>query len=81
MWKIFYEKGWKMKKKNIIKIIFAILLLLAMIPFSFTKSPEPYIFGWLPFPLFYWWILMFLNLIFVLFVAYDFVKNEKDEEK
>lgn len=70
-----------MKKKNIIKIIFAILLLLAMIPFNFTNSPEPYLFGWLPFPLFYWWILMFLNLIFVLFVAYDFVKNEKDEEK
>ncbi|MDD7305757.1 MAG: hypothetical protein PUG67_04125 [Peptoniphilaceae bacterium] len=70
-----------MKKKNkIIMGIFIVLLLLAMIPFSFTKSAEPYIFGFLPFPLFYWWILMFVNLIFVLIVAHDFVKNEKDEE-
>ena len=70
-----------MKKKNkIIMGIFIVLLLLAMIPFSFTKSAEPYIFGFLPFPLFYWWILMVVNLIFVLIVAHDFVKNEKDEE-
>ena len=69
-----------MKKKNVIKIIFVILLMLAIIPFDFTKNAEPYIFGWIPFPLFYWWILMFLNLIFVLKVAYDFVRNENDEE-
>ena len=52
-----------------------------MMPFEFTKSPEPYMFGWLPFPLFYWWILMFVNLIFVLFVVKDFAKNEKDGEE
>lgn len=71
-----------MKKKNkIIMSIFIILLLLAMIPFGFTKSPEPYIFGWIPFPLFYWWTLMFINLVFVLYVVHDFVENEKDEEE
>ncbi|WP_297281315.1 hypothetical protein [uncultured Anaerococcus sp.] len=71
-----------MKKKNkFILCIFIILLFLAMMPFEFTKSPEPYMFGWLPFPLFYWWILMFVNLIFVLFVVKDFAKNEKDGEE
>lgn len=69
-----------MKKNTLIKVVFVILLLLAMLPFGFTKSPEPYVFGWLPFPLFYWWILMFVNLIFVLIVAKDFVNNGEDEE-
>lgn len=70
-----------MKKKNkLIASVFITLLLLAMLPFGFTKNPEPYIFGWLPFPLFFWWILMFVNLIFVLLVTHDFVKNEKDED-
>lgn len=69
-----------MKKNTLIKVVFVILLLLAMLPFGFTKSPEPYVFGWLPFTLFYWWILMFVNLIFVLIVAKDFVKNGEDEE-
>ncbi len=69
-----------MKKNTLIKVVFVILLLLAMLPLGFTKSPEPYVFGWLPFPLFYWWILMFVNLIFVLIVAKDFVNNGEDEE-
>lgn len=62
---------------KIIFIVFVILLLSAMIPFSFTESPEPYIFGWLPFPLFYWWLLMFINLAFVLIVAKKFVNHSK----
>lgn len=64
-------------------VIFVVLLLLAMVPFAFTKSPEPYIFGWLPRPLLYWWILMIVNFVFVIKVARDFVKDAqkaKDEE-
>lgn len=69
-----------MNHKRILTI-FVVLLLLAMLPFGFTKSPEPYIFGWLPFPLMYWWALMFVNLGFVLYVAAQFVKNEKEDDQ
>jgi len=62
---------------KLVFIVFVILLMLAMLPFSFTESPEPYVFGWLPFPLFYWWILMFVNLVFVLIVAKKFVESSK----
>lgn len=31
-----------------IGIIFLVLLLLALIPFPFTKGPQVYLFGWLP---------------------------------
>ncbi len=68
---------------KLILIIFVILLLLGMVPFSFTATPEPYIFGWLPFPLLYWWILMIINLIFVLWVAKKFtdsVKRRRNDE-
>lgn len=68
-------------KHKLILSIFAILLLLGMAPFSFTATPEPYIFGWLPFPLLYWWILMAINLIFVLWVTKQFTKNAKKEEQ
>lgn len=67
-------------KNKYIFIIFVILLLAAMIPFSFTSRPEPFLFGWLPLSLAYWWTLMIVNLIFVLWVAYSFVKNNNDEE-
>ena len=68
---------------KLILIIFVILLLLGMVPFSFTATSEPYIFGWLPFPLLYWWILMIINLIFVLWVAKKFtdsVKRRRNDE-
>ena len=67
-------------KHKLIFIIFIVLLLAAMIPFGFTLSPEPYVFGWLPFPLLYWWIHMLLNLVFVLWVAREFVKHEGEDE-
>lgn len=67
-------------KHKLILVVFVVLLSLAMIPFGFTMSPEPYVFGWLPFPLFYWWILMAVNLAFVLWVAKEFVKHEKEDE-
>ncbi|MGN9165817.1 hypothetical protein ACTNDY_11150 [Tissierellaceae bacterium HCP3S3_D8] len=66
---------------RLVLTIFIILLLLAMIPFSFTATPEPYIFGWLPFPLLYWWGLMIVNLIFVLWVAKKFTIYSKGESK
>ncbi|MCG0276249.1 MAG: hypothetical protein L5655_08860 [Thermosediminibacteraceae bacterium] len=60
-------------------IIFVILLLAAAIPFEFTERPEPYVFGWLPFPLFYWWILVILNLLFLYWVSSSWLReiNEK----
>lgn len=64
---------------KLILSIFVILLLLGMVPFSFTATPQPYVFGWLPFPLLYWWILMAINLVFVLWVAKEFTKNSKKE--
>lgn len=66
-------------KYKLIFTIFVILLMLALIPFKFTASPEPFLFGWLPLTLAYWWILMFLNLIFVLWVAYSFVKSDDND--
>ncbi|MBC8587208.1 hypothetical protein [Paratissierella segnis] len=66
---------------KLILSIFVVLLLLAIIPFSFTASPEPYIFGWLPLPLLYWWSLMVINLIFVLWVAKKFTESAKEEKK
>lgn len=65
---------------KLILSIFVVLLLLAMIPFSFTASPEPYIFGWLPMHLLYWWILMIINLIFILWVAKKFTDSAKEEK-
>lgn len=69
-----------MNKKRIF-VIFVILLILAMVPLKFTTAPEPYVFGWLPGPLLYWWILMVLNLIFVFWISKEFVKSEKEEEE
>lgn len=69
-----------MNHKKILTI-FVVLLLLAVIPFSFTANPEPYLFGWLPFPLLYWWVLMVVNLIFVLWVAKKFTESSKGELK
>ena len=62
-----------------IAVIFVVLLLLAMIPFPFTKGPQMYLFGWLPLTLVYWWTLMVTNLVFVLWVSHVFVKNSKKE--
>lgn len=59
--------------------ICSILIALAIIPFSFTASPEPYIFGWLPLSLLYWWVLMIVNLAFVLWVAKKFTDSAKEE--
>ncbi|AVP54347.1 hypothetical protein K144313037_07460 [Clostridium tetani] len=66
---------------KLILSIFAILLCAAMVPFGFTSKASPYIFGWLPFPLLYWWILMFVNLIFILWVCSCFVKSAQKDKK
>lgn len=69
-------------KNKIILPIFAVLFLLGAIPFKFTESGANLLFGWLPVPLAFWWVLMFVNLIFVLAVASHFVKtSEKEEEE
>ncbi len=61
--------------------IFIILFLAAAIPWLFTKGDQVYLFGWLPGCLLYWWILMIINLIFVLRVAKEFVAtSEKNKE-
>lgn len=72
-----------MKKMNhkLIFVVFVILLLAGMIPFKFTATPDPILFGWLPGPLLYWWILMGINLIFVLLVAKSFVESGDEEDK
>lgn len=67
---------------KLILTIFLVLLGAAIIPFGFTSVQGPYIFGWLPFTLLYWWILMFINLIFIFWVCSAFVKNaEKNKEE
>lgn len=68
------------KHKKSIAVIFIILLTLGMAPWPFTATPEPYIFGWLPFPVFFWWVLMFINLAFVFWVASVFVKEAKEDQ-
>ncbi|MCH4208076.1 MAG: hypothetical protein LKF50_07235 [Solobacterium sp.] len=68
-----------MNNKRIL-IVFVILFLAAAIPWPFTAGEQTYLFGWLPGCLAYWWLLMIINLIFVLKVSKDFVKsNEKKE--
>ena len=62
--------------------IFVILLLLAIIPLPFTAGEQTYLFGWLPLALAYWWVLMLVNLGFVLWVCRKFVKSsQEDAEK
>lgn len=54
-------------------IIFVILFLLAALPLPFTGGEQTYLFGWLPAALAYWWVLMAVNLAFVLYVCKKFV--------
>ena len=63
-----------------IGVIFLVLLLLAMIPFPFTKGQQMNLFGWLTLTLVYWWTLMVANLVFVLWVSRVFVKNSKKDK-
>lgn len=67
--------------KKLIAVIFAILLLLAAIPLPFTAGSQIYLFGWLPLSLAYWWVLMIVNLIFVLWVCRSFVRHSAKENK
>ena len=67
-------------KNKIIIPIFIVLFLTTAIPWPFTAASGNYLFGWLPRPLAYWWILMAVNLVFVLLVSRHFVKTSKDEE-
>ena len=46
--------------------IFAVLYLLCVLPFPFTKGAPAY-----------WWILMVVNLLFVLWVCKCFVDSNK----
>ena len=57
--------------------IFAVLYFLCVIPFPFTQGTPIYLFGWLLLPLAYWWILMVVNLLFVLWVCKCFVDSNK----
>lgn len=61
-------------------IIFVILFLLAALPLPFTSGPQTYLFGWLPLALAYWWVLMIVNLVFVLLVCKKFVEAGKKKE-
>lgn len=60
-------------------IIFVILFLLAALPLPFTSGAQTFLFGWLPVSLAYWWVLMVVNLIFVLRVCKKFVETSKKE--
>lgn len=62
-----------------IGIIFVILFLLAALPFPFTAGVQTFLFGWLPASLAYWWVLMIINLVFVLVVCKKFVESSKAE--
>lgn len=66
---------------KLIGTIFAVLFLLGMLPMPFTAGEQMLLFGWLPLALAYWWVLMVLNLIFVLWVCKSFVNSSKKEEE
>ena len=66
---------------KLIGIIFVILYLLGAVPFAFTEGAQAYLFGWLPLSLAYWWVLMIVNLIFVLWVCKRFVESSIEEEE
>lgn len=70
-------------KHKLIGTIFAVLFLLAFLPLPFTEGEQTMLFGWLPATLAYWWVLMVVNLVFVLWVCKSFVKhaNEEDEKE
>lgn len=67
--------------KKLIAVIFIVLLLLAAIPLPFTAGTQTYLFGWLPLSLAYWWVLMIVNLIFVIWVCKSFVKHSEKEDE
>lgn len=54
-----------------------VLFLVGFIPWPFLYSPEPYLSGWLPLPLAFFWILEALYVIFVAYVGYDWLKSER----
>lgn len=66
---------------KLIGCIFAVLYFLCVIPFPFTQGTPIYLFGWLLLPLAYWWILMVVNLLFVLWVCKCFVDSNKKKEE
>ena len=68
-----------MNNKVIIPI-FIVLFLLGFIPFPFTKQSPVLLFGWLPVTLASWWILMFIDLIFIYCVCRHFVKVSQEKE-
>jgi hypothetical protein len=61
--------------------LFVLLFLAAAIPWPWTARPEPYLFGWLPFPLFYWWVLVVLNFIYILWAANEWLRSKRGKAK
>lgn len=70
----------KRMNHKLIGVIFAVLYLLGALPLPFTKGEQMLLFGWMPICLLYWWILMVVNLIFVLWVCKRFVDSNKEED-
>lgn len=68
---IYTKKGW------ILFGAWIILFLVGFIPWGFLYDPEPYIGGWLPFPLAFFWVLEAIYVVFVAYVSYDWMKSER----
>lgn len=68
-----------MKNKVIIPI-FVVLFLLGFLPWPFTTGNQILLFGWLPLTLGFWWLLMIVDVVFVLIVSKHFVNTSKEEE-
>lgn len=66
---------------KLIGSIFAVLYLLCALPLPWTSGAQGYLFGWLPVALAYWWVLMIVNLVFVLWVCKCFVNASKDSKE
>lgn len=59
-------------------LVWVILLMLTFIPWPWFYSPEPYLSGWLPFPLFYFWVVEFVYVAFVIYVGVTWAESKQD---
>lgn len=65
------KKGW------ILFALWGVLFLLSFIPWPWYYSPEPLIGGWLPFPLFYWWVVEVMYILFISYITYRWLQGTK----
>lgn len=65
------RKGWTLS------IAFVILFLLGFVPWPWYYSSSPYLGGWLPLPLAYWWLLEVTYTVFIFYMTYYWLNSTR----